>query len=159
MRGAVPKVMVFFSSCESVEFHHRVLSWLAGVPEKNGTEKRATRDSAYGVFRLHGVMSQSDRRLVYAGFAETKAGVLLCTDVGARGLDFENVGATVQVDAPSDPETYVHRGPRARASAPKAKPSSFWRPARRSTPPCSANSASLSEPRPCRRCWTSWSTG
>ena len=113
MRGAVPKVMVFFSSCESVEFHHRVLSWLAGVPEKNGTEKRATRDSAYGVFRLHGVMSQSDRRLVYAGFAETKAGVLLCTDVGARGLDFENVGATVQVDAPSDPETYVHRVGRA----------------------------------------------
>ena len=113
MRGSVPKVMVFFSSCESVEFHHRVLSWLAGVPEKNGTEKRATRDSAYGVFRLHGVMSQSDRRLVYAGFAETKAGVLLCTDVGARGLDFENVGATVQVDAPSDPETYVHRVGRA----------------------------------------------
>ena len=113
MRGAVPKVMVFFSSCESVEFHHRVLSWLAGVPEKNGTEKRATRDSAYGVFRLHGVMSQSERRLVYAGFAETKAGVLLCTDVGARGLDFENVGATVQVDAPSDPETYVHRVGRA----------------------------------------------
>ena len=58
-------------------------------------------------------MSQSDRRLVYAGFAETKAGVLLCTDVGARGLDFENVGATVQVDAPSDPETYVHRVGRA----------------------------------------------
>lgn len=116
MRGAVPKVMVFFSSCESVEFHHRVLSWLAGAPEKNGTEKRvsATRDSApYGVFRLHGVMSQSDRRSVYAGFAETKAGVLLCTDVGARGLDFENVGATVQVDAPSDPETYVHRVGRA----------------------------------------------
>jgi ATP-dependent RNA helicase DDX31/DBP7 len=117
MRGAVPKVMVFFSSCESVEFHHRVLSWLAGAPEKNGTEKRVsgnTRDSApYGVFRLHGVMSQSDRRLVYAGFAETKAGVLLCTDVGARGLDFENVGATVQVDAPSDPETYVHRVGRA----------------------------------------------
>ena len=127
MRGAVPKVMVFFSSCESVEFHHRVLSWLAGVPEKNGTEKRATRDSAYGVFRLHGVMSQSDRRLVYAGFAETKAGVLLCTDVGARGLDFENVGATVQVDAPSDPETYVHRVGRA-APAPKAKPSSFGAP-------------------------------
>ena len=51
MRGAVPKVMVFFSSCESVEFHHRVLSWLAGVPEKNGTEnaRRATPPTACSV--------------------------------------------------------------------------------------------------------------
>ena len=116
MRGAVPKVMVFFSSCESVEFHHRALSWLAGADTegKTGTTSSASSArSAYAVFRLHGVMSQSDRRAVYAGFAKTKAGVLLCTDVGARGLDFENVGATVQVDAPTDPETYVHRVGRA----------------------------------------------
>ena len=112
MRGSVPKVMVFLSSCESVEFHYKVLSWLAG--EKETTEKDTTRPpSSYAVFRLHGVLSQSDRRAVYAGFAKAKAGVLLCTDVGARGLDFENVGATVQVDPPSDPETYVHRVGRA----------------------------------------------
>jgi ATP-dependent RNA helicase DDX31/DBP7 len=113
MRGSVPKVMVFLSSCESVEFHYKVLSWLAG--EKETTEKDTTPrpPSSYAVFRLHGVLSQSDRRAVYAGFAKAKAGVLLCTDVGARGLDFENVGATVQVDPPSDPETYVHRVGRA----------------------------------------------
>ena len=110
MRGSVPKVMVFLNSCESVEFHYRVLSWLAGAEEKKET---TTTSSSYAVFRLHGVLSQSDRRSVYAGFAKAKAGVLLCTDVGARGLDFENVGATVQVDPPSDPETYVHRVGRA----------------------------------------------
>jgi ATP-dependent RNA helicase DDX31/DBP7 len=114
MRGAVPKVMVFLNSCESVEFHYHVFSWLAGNPAaENGKQSEQKRDSKYSVFRLHGVMSQTDRRAVYSGFSQTKAGVLLCTDVGARGLDFENVGATVQVDPPTDLETYVHRVGRA----------------------------------------------
>lgn len=116
MQGAVPKVMVFFSSCESVEFHYRVLSWLAA-----GAKSKQSRDiggggndgdgaaGGYAVFRLHGVLSQADRRSVYQGFAAATAGVLLCTDVGARGLDFTGVGATVQVDPPADPTTYVHR--------------------------------------------------
>ena len=119
MRGAVSKVMVFLSSCESVEFHYRALSWLAGSGDGDGGEKEGGADASpgggggYSVFRLHGVLSQADRRKVYAAFAATKAGVLLCTDVGARGLDFQGVGATVQADAPSDPTTYVHRVGRA----------------------------------------------
>ena len=120
MRGAVSKVMVFLSSCESVEFHYRALSWLAGSGDGDGGEREGGADASpggggggYSVFRLHGVLSQADRRKVYAAFAATKAGVLLCTDVGARGLDFQGVGATVQADAPSDPTTYVHRVGRA----------------------------------------------
>ena len=112
MQGSVPKVMVFLSSCESVDFHYRVLSWLAagGRPKTSGAAtSAATGGAGYAVFRLHGVLSQSDRRAVYQGFAAATAGVLLCTDVGARGLDFEGVGATVQVDPPADPTTYVHR--------------------------------------------------
>jgi ATP-dependent RNA helicase DDX31/DBP7 len=112
MQGAVPKVMVFLSSCESVEFHYRILSWLAqGGRAKDGKGAGAGDINAggYSVFRLHGVLSQTDRRAVYQGFSKATAGVLLCTDVGARGLDFSGVGATVQVDPPSDPTTYVHR--------------------------------------------------
>ncbi|ACO70297.1 predicted protein, partial [Micromonas commoda] len=114
MQGAVPKVMVFLSSCESVEFHYRVLSWLAsgGKAKKGAKGPRGAGDvdaGGYSVFRLHGVLSQTDRRAVYQGFSKATAGVLLCTDVGARGLDFVGVGATVQVDPPSDPTTYVHR--------------------------------------------------
>jgi ATP-dependent RNA helicase DDX31/DBP7 len=117
MQGAVPKVMVFLSSCESVEFHYRVLSWLASGGGKGkasgggggGGDDDDLRAGGYEVFRLHGVLSQPDRRAVYQGFAAATAGVLLCTDVGARGLDFTGVGATVQVDPPCDPTTYVHR--------------------------------------------------
>ena len=46
-------------------------------------------------------------------FQSQARGVLLCTDVGARGLDFDNVGATVQVDPPTDSKTYAHRVGRA----------------------------------------------
>lgn len=118
MRGAVPKVMVFLNSCESVEFHYNVLSWLAGNKVSDsgipvGSSNTQGGIPAYSVFRLHGVMSQADRRAVYEGFGDAAAGVLLCTDVGARGLDFENVGATVQVDPPSDTDVYVHRVGRA----------------------------------------------
>ena len=104
-------------------------------------------------------MSQSDRRLVYAGFAETKAGVLLCTDVGARGLDFENVGATVQVDAPSDPETYVHRVGRAARLGAEGEAVIFLAPRETEYASVLGELGVAFEPRPCRRCWTSWSTG
>lgn len=36
-------------------------------------------------------------------------GALLCTDVAARGLDVPDVGWVVQLDAPQDPDAFVHR--------------------------------------------------
>lgn len=40
---------------------------------------------------------------------EKKQAVLLCTDIAARGVDFPAVDWVVQVDAPEDVATYVHR--------------------------------------------------
>jgi ATP-dependent RNA helicase DDX31/DBP7 len=40
---------------------------------------------------------------------QATAGVLLCTDVAARGLDFPAVTTIVQYDPPGDPAEYVHR--------------------------------------------------
>jgi hypothetical protein len=37
------------------------------------------------------------------------AGVLLCTDVAARGLDIPDVAWIVQFDPPQDPDVFVHR--------------------------------------------------
>lgn len=37
------------------------------------------------------------------------AGVLLCTDVAARGLDIPDVSWIVQFDPPQDPDVFVHR--------------------------------------------------
>ena len=41
--------------------------------------------------------------------ATASAGALLCTDVAARGLDVSDVAWVVQVDAPQDPDAFVHR--------------------------------------------------
>ncbi len=37
------------------------------------------------------------------------SGVLLCTDVAARGLDIPDVAWIVQFDPPQDPDVFVHR--------------------------------------------------
>ena len=38
-----------------------------------------------------------------------KSGILLCTNVAARGLDIPNVDWIVQFDPPSDVKEYIHR--------------------------------------------------
>ena len=109
MQGSISKAIVFFSSCESVEYHYKTLRWLAAGGKGKVKDDDDSIQGPYEVFRLHGLLSQGDRASVFRNFANTKAGVLLCTDVGARGLDFVGVGATVQVDAPTDATTYIHR--------------------------------------------------
>lgn len=46
---------------------------------------------------------------IYFTFCEKRYGVLLCTNIAARGLDFPHVDWVVQIDIPDQPDTYVHR--------------------------------------------------
>lgn len=49
------------------------------------------------------------RSEVYTRFKQAESGVLLCTDVAARGLDIQNVHWIVQLCPPASTEDYVHR--------------------------------------------------
>ncbi|XP_054440158.1 probable ATP-dependent RNA helicase DDX31 [Pteronotus mesoamericanus] len=104
------KVIVFFSSCELVEFHYHLflqtlLSGL-GAPASGQPPSGCTR---FRFLRLHGSMDQEERTAVFQEFSHSGTGVLFCTDVAARGLDLPQVTWIVQYNAPSSPAEYIHR--------------------------------------------------
>ena len=58
---------------------------------------------------IHGDKSQAARLEALADFKSGKVGVLVATDVAARGLDIEDLPHVVNFDLPGSPEDYVHR--------------------------------------------------
>ena len=86
------KIMVFFSSCNSVKFYSYLLNYVDVT-----------------VMEIHGNQKQKKRTTTYSEFINAKTGVLLCTDVAQRGLDIPKVDWIVQYDAPLEPEDYLHR--------------------------------------------------
>jgi len=58
---------------------------------------------------LHGDMEQRDREEVLVQFANRSCSVLVASDVAARGLDIDDIGAVVNYELPSDADTYLHR--------------------------------------------------
>ncbi|KAM4663024.1 ATP-dependent DNA helicase DDX31 [Discoglossus pictus] len=95
------KMIVFFPSCDLVEFHHKLLQSVL-VPKDSETKP-------IEFLRLHGNMEQEERTDVFQQFTQARAGILLCTDVAARGLDLPQVTWIVQYNAPASAAEYIHR--------------------------------------------------
>ncbi|KAI0594009.1 P-loop containing nucleoside triphosphate hydrolase protein [Biscogniauxia sp. FL1348] len=97
------KAIVFAPTAQLVEFFAEII-------------KRTYND--LGTEALHSRMSQPRRIRFTEAFRNAKSGVLVATDVIARGMDFPAVTNVIQVGLPFDKETYVHRlGRTARAGA------------------------------------------
>ncbi len=58
---------------------------------------------------IHGDKSQAERLEALDQFKSGKVGVLVATDVAARGLDIEDLPHVVNFELPNTPEDYVHR--------------------------------------------------
>jgi ATP-dependent RNA helicase DDX18/HAS1 len=58
---------------------------------------------------IHGKQKQQKRTTTFFQFCKQQTGILLCTDVAARGLDIPAVDWIVQYDPPDDPKEYIHR--------------------------------------------------
>lgn len=56
--------------------------------------------------------NKMERRLALSAFAENKVNLLLTTDLGARGLDFEELPYVIHYDVPYRLENYIHRSGR-----------------------------------------------
>ncbi|MCK5735476.1 MAG: ATP-dependent RNA helicase DbpA [Spirochaetaceae bacterium] len=63
----------------------------------------------YHSLALHGDLDQSGRTEVLIRFTNGSSRILVATDVAARGLDIDSIGAVINFDVPFESETYVHR--------------------------------------------------
>jgi len=67
------------------------------------------RSNKIDAIAIHGGLSQSKRINTISLFNNGRVGVLVCTDVAARGLHIDNVSHIYNYDLPKDAKDYVHR--------------------------------------------------
>ncbi|KAM9720385.1 ATP-dependent DNA helicase DDX31 [Dama dama] len=104
------KVIVFFSSCELVEFHYTLfLETLLSGSGALAPERLPSTSTPLKFLRLHSALDQEERTAVFQDFMHSRTGILFCTDIAARGLDLPQVTWIVQYNAPSSPAEYIHR--------------------------------------------------
>lgn len=86
-------------------------SALIFVRTKQEAEKLATQlcDSGYPASALHGNKEQEERTRAFREFTSGKSGILVATDIAARGIDVSSLKYVINYDLPNDPETYLHR--------------------------------------------------
>uniref|UniRef100_A0A8C2KR16 ATP-dependent RNA helicase n=1 Tax=Cyprinus carpio TaxID=7962 RepID=A0A8C2KR16_CYPCA len=101
------KLIVFISSCEAVEFLLTLFTAVLCVKPSTASTKHTS--TSLNFYRLHGNMRQEERTEVFQEFSQCKTGILLCTDVAARGLDLPQVTWIVQYNPPVSAAEYVHR--------------------------------------------------
>jgi len=133
-KGDSAKMIVFASTNDSVQFHHTVLSTFlnrkfnmyldedefdygsddddemqAGKKRKLNNNKKSDQNNVCDLFALYGNMDQHERTEILNKFCKATSGVLLCTDVAARGLDMPNIDWIIQYNTPGTCVDYVHR--------------------------------------------------
>ncbi|KAL2458692.1 DEAD-box ATP-dependent RNA helicase 18 [Forsythia ovata] len=95
-KNMTKKIIIYFMTCASVDYWGVVLPRLSAL-------------KGFSLIALHGKMKQAAREKALASFTSLTSGVLLCTDVAARGLDIPGVDCIVQYDPPQDPNVFIHR--------------------------------------------------
>jgi superfamily II DNA/RNA helicase len=61
---------------------------------------------------LYGKMDKKDRKEAVDRFRSGKAGVLVSSDLSARGLDFPDISHVIALDVPEGKDAYIHRAGR-----------------------------------------------
>nr|XP_022905890.1 probable ATP-dependent RNA helicase CG8611 [Onthophagus taurus] len=124
------KIFIFMASTHMVEFHYELFSkHLVNMPKNRGRQKTMNFNGENVVvfddsddesddeelvvdvefFKLHGNMDQKERKDVFVRFKNARKGVLICTDVAARGLDVPEADLIIQYTPPQTDKDYLHR--------------------------------------------------
>ncbi|KAL2248947.1 UNVERIFIED_CONTAM: DEAD-box ATP-dependent RNA helicase 18 [Sesamum indicum] len=96
IKSKTQKTIIYFMTCACVDYWGAVLPRLSAL-------------KGFSLISLHGKMKQAAREKALASFTNLSSGVLLCTDVAARGLDIPGVDCIIQYDPPQDPNVFIHR--------------------------------------------------
>jgi ATP-dependent RNA helicase DbpA len=91
--------------------HYKPVSTLAFCNTKTHCRELATelREQGVSALALHGDLVQRERDEILVLFANQSCSVLVATDVAARGLDIQTLGAVINVDVSKDTEVHIHR--------------------------------------------------
>merc|ERR1719281_2222891 len=84
--------MVFFTTARQTQLYSQLFGQ-AGVP----------------VLEVHSRKTQAHRTKCAQTFRESRTGIVFSSDVSARGLDYPDVTAVIQVGVPSARDQYIHR--------------------------------------------------
>ncbi|KAK6589043.1 Spb4p [Cryptosporidium xiaoi] len=108
------KCIIFFLTCNSVEFYFKFLSNLFHLHTSDNIDIKSNNgyvfDTSIGkLCKLHGQMYQRSREKSYEIFRDCDKGILISTDLTARGIDIPDIEWIIQFDAPQDPSYYIHR--------------------------------------------------
>ena len=129
------RVVVFMSTCASVDYYHALFAAMDSILSANNTKAESQSTGGVGVmgifgkrcrmYKLHGNVPHGERQLTMKQFVKNtnsnnssdgesasckgQAAILFSTDVAARGLNLPDVDWTVQYDPPSEVADYVHR--------------------------------------------------
>ncbi|HVM54107.1 MAG TPA: DEAD/DEAH box helicase [Acidimicrobiales bacterium] len=87
---------------------------IAFVRTKRGADRLADQLEEIDVrcAAIHGDLRQHQRERALKMFSDGKLDVLVATDVAARGIHVDDVGAVVHFDMPEDAKAYTHRSGR-----------------------------------------------
>ncbi|KNC83276.1 hypothetical protein SARC_04472 [Sphaeroforma arctica JP610] len=97
------KVMVFLPTARATGvLAHMLQNWTY-------SKKTSIGDTRTSVFEIHSRKSMPQRTRTAQQFKDADCGVLVSSDVSARGVDYPDVTLVLQVGIPSSKDQYVHR--------------------------------------------------
>lgn len=107
--GVPFKAIVYFNSTAEVALATTALRRLKVPGQQSDTFSGSHPWPNTRIFDIHARLSQEARTRAAENFRKCTSGILISSDVTARGMDFPNVTHVIQMAIPPSREQYIHR--------------------------------------------------
>lgn len=114
--------IIFFATCAEVDYFYSLVIFLKSINrnvnnnslninDKYCDENINNKVNDIPILKLHSKMTQNERNEIYKEIENRNKFILFCTDIAARGLDFE-IPQVIHFDIPLEPLNFIHRSGR-----------------------------------------------